>query len=126
MGQAIVEFTARGPARDVSAAIEACAAERRVVNALVVPWESDASTLRMAVTSMRGDGWAIEHTNLGTITLANLGDVTRVAVFPHDPDPSGSDSSKADARDKLTGVLVAFARDIEQKLASAAATGLPR
>ena len=34
-----------------------------------MPWESDASTLSMAITAVKIDGWAIEHTNLGTITL---------------------------------------------------------
>jgi hypothetical protein len=117
-GQVIVEFTARGAARDVSAAIEACAAERRIVSALVVPWESDASTLRMAVTSTTGDGWALEHTDLGTITLDSQGDVTRVAVIPHDADRSNPDSAGADAQNRLSAVLVSFAREIERKLAS--------
>ena len=78
-----MEFTARGSARVVSRAIEEYARAQGHVNALVVPWESDASTLTMAVTSVKSDGWAIEHTNLGTIRLSAAGDeATRVAVEP--------------------------------------------
>jgi len=36
------------------------------ITAIVVPWEGTATTMSMAVTSVRADGWAIEHTNLGT------------------------------------------------------------
>jgi hypothetical protein len=101
----IVDFTARGSNRALASAIEQLAAERRVVNALVVPWESDATTVRMAVTATKVDGWAIEHTNLGTVALADVGtDLTRVVVTAE----SGSDSSS---------MLVAFARQIERKLA---------
>ncbi len=121
MDRAIVEFTVRGPAESVSAAIEACAAERRVVSALVVPWESDASTLRMAVTLTTGDGWAGEHTNIGTITLAAFGDATRVAVVAHEPGLSAVESPDAAAREKLSDILIAFARQIERKLGSTTA-----
>ena len=62
-------ITATGSAHVVSRAIEEYARAQGHVNALVVPWESDASRLTMAVTSVRSDGWAIEHINLGTITL---------------------------------------------------------
>jgi hypothetical protein len=125
-GRAIAEFTAHGSVRAVSAAIEACAAERRVVSALVVPWESDASTLRMSVTSTTGDPRAAEHTNLGTITLDSLGDVTRVAVVAHEPEPSGADDGDPDAQDKRAGVLAAFARQVERKLASTVLTERPQ
>jgi hypothetical protein len=57
----------------VSRAIEDCATEQRTVSAIVVPWESDAATLSMSVTAVSGDGWAIEHANLGTIRLIDLG-----------------------------------------------------
>jgi hypothetical protein len=111
---AIVEFTAAGPAHAVAAAIEAYAAERRVVSALVVPWESDAVTLRMAVTSMKSEGWAIEHTNLGTISLADLGgDLVRIAVVAAE---AGSGASS----------LTTFARQIERKFsATSSASGAP-
>jgi hypothetical protein len=104
----LVEFTAAGAARAVASAIEAYAAERRIVSALVVPWESDAATLRMAVTSMKSDGWAIEHTNLGTISLVDLGnDRVRVAVVADDN--HGGEP------------LTSFARQLERKFGPAPA-----
>ena len=101
---AIVDFTTRGANRALASAIEELAAERRVVSALVVPWESDATTVRMAVTATKVDGWAIEHTNLGTVELADLGSgLTRIVVTG---DSSGETSS----------MLATFARQIERKL----------
>jgi hypothetical protein len=77
----MVEFVASGTPRDVSRAIEAYAQDQRSVSALVVPWESDRQTISMSVTAVAGEGWAIEHTNLGTIRLTDLGnDQTRVAA----------------------------------------------
>jgi hypothetical protein len=120
MRSPILEFTAPGSARAVARGIEAYAAERRVVSALVVPWESDATVLSMAVTSTRGDGWAIEHANLGTIALADLGgDRTRIAVIGHEPDQPEPDHPATDTRDRRAGVLSAFARQIEQTFAIA-------
>jgi hypothetical protein len=114
---AIVEFTARGSAQAVSAAIEAYAAERRVVTALVVPWESDAATLRMAVTSTKSDGWAIEHTNLGTISLADLGgERTRVAVLAAPVVKDNNNTNRElDLHDEQRKLLTAFARQLERK-----------
>jgi hypothetical protein len=121
----IVEFTARGSARAVSQAIERYAAERRVVNALVVPWESDATTLRMAVTWAKADGWAIEHANLGTIALADLGDGTRVAVYGVEGD-HGAHSDPAHAkRDELAAKLTVFAQQIANWFATADPTAEP-
>jgi hypothetical protein len=41
----------------------------------------------MAVTAVKGDGWAIEHTNLGTIRLVGAGDErTEVAIASEPPD----------------------------------------
>ena len=78
-----VEFVVDGSPRTVSRAIEEYAIEQRMVNALVVPWESDEETLSMSVTSARVDGWAIEHQNLGTIRLTDAGNErTRVALAP--------------------------------------------
>jgi hypothetical protein len=126
MTPTIVEFTASGTARATAAAIEAYAATRRVVSALVVPWESDAVALRMAVTSMNGDGWAIEHTNLGTISLVDLGgNVIRVAVTASAP--AGEDLPDREIRDKQSAVLTAFARQLERKFGLASpATGESR
>jgi hypothetical protein len=77
----MIEFVASGSPRALSRAIEEFAADQRLVNAIVVPWESDATNLSMSVTAVTGDGWAIEHTNLGTIKLTDLGnDRTRFAA----------------------------------------------
>jgi len=57
------------------------------LSAMVVPWESDQKTLSMAITSTRGEGWALEHTNLGTIRLTDLGnDTTRMEILAHHTD----------------------------------------
>jgi hypothetical protein len=83
----MIEFTAARSPRAVSRAIEEYARGQGHVCALVVPWESDRLTLSMAVTAVKGDGWAIEHTNLGTIRLTDLGnDTTRVAIAADEPD----------------------------------------
>ena len=81
LGVTMIEFVASGSPRVIAQAIEAYAAEQRTLTALVVPWESDDASLSMSVTAVAGDGWAIEHTNLGTIRLIDLGDErTRVAA----------------------------------------------
>lgn len=116
----IVEFTALGSPRATAGAIERFAAERRVVTALVVPWESDEATVRMAVTSTKSDGWAIEHTNLGTVSLADAGgERTRVVVVAEEASSSIGDEAMEPAAtpDERRALLVAFARQIEKKLA---------
>src|SRR5438034_8234526 len=109
---AMIEFTTAGTPRDISLAIEQYARATGRVNALVVPWESDATRLSMAVTSVKSDGWAIEHTNLGTITLTVAGpDATRVAI--HAPEQATY------AEPKLATVLDRFAQHLRKTLASA-------
>lgn len=109
MGDKILEFTATGSPRAVSRAIEEFAVGQGSLSAIVVPWESDHVTLSMAVTSSKGDGWAIEHTNLGTIRLTDLGnDLTRVAITAHAPDHV--------ERQKLAALLDGFASQIRRKL----------
>jgi hypothetical protein len=103
-----VEFSATGSPKAVSDAIETLARAQGHLAALVVPWESTASTLSMAVTSVKIDGWAIEHTNLGTITLTADGEATRVAIVGH-PIEHESDG-------KLAKVFDQFARDLQQRL----------
>jgi hypothetical protein len=77
----MIEFVAAGSPRVLSRAIEDFAAAQRIVAAIVVPWESDSVTLTMSVTAVSGDGWAIEHENLGSIRLTDLGgERTRVMV----------------------------------------------
>lgn len=103
-----VEFTAKGPPKAVSDAIEMFARAQGNVAALVVPWESTPSMLSMAVTSVKIDGWAIEHTNLGTITLNADGDGTRVAVLAHPLD--------GEHQARLSKVFDQFANDLRQTL----------
>ena len=83
----MIDFTVSAAPPVVSRAIEAFATGQGSVTALVVPWESHGDTWNMAVTSVKTDGWAIEHTNLGTITLTDLGDGrTRIAAVAGSPD----------------------------------------
>ena len=83
-------FIAAGSPHVVSRAIEELARSQGHVTAIVVPWESDATALSMAVTAVKSDGWAIEHTNLGTIRLTDAGtdrtDVTIAAQLPEHPE----------------------------------------
>jgi hypothetical protein len=106
-----VEFVVAGSPRTVSRAIEEYAIEQRMVNALVVPWESDDETLSMSVTSARIDGWAIEHNNLGTIRLTDVGNGhTRVALAP--ADTARSDQQTPDSPGRL---FDNFARLIQRR-----------
>ena len=62
----------------------------------------------MAVTAQKIDGWAIEHTNIGTIKLSNLGSqLTRVVVVLHARE-------QAD-QPKLAALLNGFAQKIQSK-----------
>jgi hypothetical protein len=106
-----IEFVARGSADAVSRAIEQYAHGQGHVSAIVVPWESDRVTLNMAVTSVKSDGWAIEHTNLGTITLTDLGnDATRVAIAAHEPDHAD--------KTPLSALFDRFARQLQTRFQS--------
>jgi len=107
-----VEFVAAGSPPAVSRAIEEYARGQSGVSAIVVPWESNAVTLSMAVTSVKSDGWAIEHTNLGTILLTDLGrERTRVAVAPQPPDHPD--------RTQLAAVFERFARELQRRFEAA-------
>ena len=109
MADEILQFTASASPSVVSRAIEQYAAGQGRLNALVVPWESDPATLSMAVTAVKSDGWAIEHTNLGTIRLTDLGnESTLVAVVAHEPDHA--------EKQKLAMLFDAFAREIQSML----------
>jgi hypothetical protein len=101
------EFVTRGPARVVSRAIEQYAQTEGHVSAIVVPWEGTDSTMSMAVTSVRADGWAIEHINLGTITLTDLGNgTTAVALAADEPDADHADKARLLALfDRFAGQL---------------------
>src|SRR5450755_3898050 len=82
MSEKLFEFMTAGSPRTVSGAIEQLAIGLGSLTAIVVPWESDRATLCMAVTSTQGEGWALEHTNLGTVRLTDLGnESTRVEIL---------------------------------------------
>jgi hypothetical protein len=106
-----MEFVASGSPRTVSRAIEEYARAHGHVSAIVVPWEGTATSLSMSVTSVKADGWAIEHTNLGTITLTDRQDgTTAVAVATHDPDHP--------ERNRLSALFDRFARQLQQQFES--------
>jgi hypothetical protein len=106
----MIEFVASGTPRALSRAIEAYAAENRTVSALVVPWESDEGVLSMSVTAVAGEGWAIEHTNLGTIRLTALeNDRTRIAV---------ARDARAPEHQKQTRLFDQFAEQVAQRFRS--------
>ena len=107
-----IDFVAKGSPREVSCAIEELAHGQGHVSAIVVPWESSGDVLRMSVTSVKSDGWAIEHTNLGTVTLTDLGNErTAVAVAAHDPDHA--------EKQKLTSVFDRFAQQLKTRFDAA-------
>ena len=107
----VASFVAKGSPTSVSNAIETFARAHGHVTALVVPWESTPATLSMAVTAVKIDGWAIEHTNLGTITLTAIGaETTRVAIEAPDQTPQ--------AEPKLAAVFDRFAQHLQKKLAT--------
>jgi len=85
-----VEFIAKGAARDVAHAVEQFAHAQGRVSAIVVPWEGTATTVSMSVTAVRADGWAIEHLNLGTITLTDRADGTTAVALAADESYRGS------------------------------------
>jgi hypothetical protein len=81
MSEELLQFTVPGSPRDVARAVEEFAVGLGSLTAIVVPWESDRTTLVMTVTSTQGEGRFLEHTDLGTVRLIDLGNAsTRVAV----------------------------------------------
>ena len=90
MSEKLFEFVTSGSPRALSGAIEQLAIGHGSLTAIIVPWESDRNTLCMAVASTQGEGWALEHTNLGTVRLTDLGnETTRIEVLAdiqHHPD----------------------------------------
>jgi hypothetical protein len=111
----LLEFTAAGSPEALSRAIEEYARGQGTVTAIVVPWESQGDTLSMAVTSAKTDGWAIEHTNLGTIRVTGLGDEkSRVAIVPEAP--------RHPDQARLAAVFDRFARELQGRFAVAPST----
>jgi hypothetical protein len=112
MSEEFIQFTVSGSPRVVSRAIEEYAAGHGSLHAIVVPWESDTVTLSMAVTSAKADGWAIEHTNLGTVKLTDMGnDSTRVVFAPAEPDHA--------EKKRLVALFDGFARQVQSRLQTA-------
>jgi hypothetical protein len=112
MNEQSIEFTVTGSPRAVSRAIEQYATGHGSLHAIVVPWESDELTLSMAVTSAKADGWAIEHTDLGTIRLTSLeNDSTRVICKAREPDHA--------EKKKLAALFDRFARQIQSSMQTA-------
>ena len=109
MTEKAFDFTVTGSPRAISRAIEEFATGQGSLAAIVVPWESNHEMLSMAVTSTKGEGWALEHTNLGTIKLTDLGnDVTRVEIVAHKPDHAETQ--------KLAALFHGFASQIQNRL----------
>ena len=103
-----VTFTATGSPQVVSRAIEEYARGQGNLTAIVVPWESDNTMLSMAVTAVKSDGWAIEHTNLGTIRLIAAGqERTEVAIIAEPPDHPEPQ--------KLAAVFDRFVQQVQSK-----------
>jgi len=104
----IVRFTVTGSPQTVSRAIEEYARGAGHVTAIVVPWESDGTSLSMAVTAVKADGWAIEHTNLGTIRLIDAGEErTELAITAEPPDHPD--------RPQLTALFDRFVRQVQSR-----------
>src|SRR5262249_29154677 len=108
----MTEFDVNRPPKSVADEIERCARAHGSVTALVVPWESTPTTLNMAVTLVKADGWAIEHTNLGTIRLTAAGAGTRVTALPHD--------APGDDQAKHATLFERFGREVERRLTETA------
>jgi hypothetical protein len=112
MSEKLFEFTTPGSPRAVSGAIEQLAAGQGSLSAIVVPWESDRTTLSMAVASTQGEGHALEHTNLGTVRLTDMGnDTTRVEVL--------ADFSGHAEQQKLARAFARFSSEIQSQLQAA-------
>jgi len=109
MSEKLFEFVTPGSHRAVSGAIEQLALGQGSLSAIVVPWESDRNMLCMAVASTQGEGFALEHTNLGTIRLTDLGnETTRVevlAALQHHPESQ-----------KLAKLFARFSIELQSKL----------
>ena len=109
MSEKLFEFMTPGSPRAVSGAIEQFAIGLGSLTAIVVPWESDRTTLCMAVASTQGEGWALEHTNLGTVRLTDMGnEMTRVEIL--------ADIQHHTDQQKLTKLFGRFSSEIQSRL----------
>ncbi len=109
MSEKLFEFMTSGTPRTVSAAVEQLAIGLGSLTVIVVPWESDRTTLCMAVTSTQGEGWALEHTNMGTIRLTDMGnETTRVEIL--------ADLQHHAEQQKLAKLFARFSTEIQTRL----------
>jgi len=109
MSEKLFEFMTSGTPRAVSGAVEQLAIGLGSLTAIVVPWESDRTTLCMAVASTQGEGWALEHTNLGTVRLTDMGnEMTRVEVL--------ADLHHHSEQQKLAKLFARFSTEIQTRL----------
>ncbi len=109
MSEKLFEFVTAGSARSVSGAIEQVAIGVGSLTAIIVPWESDRTTLCMAIASTQGEGWALEHTNLGTIRLTDLGnETTRVEIL--------ADLQNHPENQRLAKLFARFSSEIQSRL----------
>ena len=109
MSEKLFEFFTSGTPRSVSGTVEQLAIGLGSLTAIVVPWESDRTTLCMAVASTQGEGWALEHTNLGTIRLTDMGnETTRVEVI--------ADLKENTEHQKFAKLFSRFSSEIQSQL----------
>lgn len=109
MSEKLFEFVTSGSPRALSGTIEQVAAGVGSLSAIVVPWESNQTTLSMAVASTQGEGHALIHTNLGTVRLTDMGNErTRVEILSE---------SFSDAEQQRLGRLFArFSSQVQSQL----------
>lgn len=109
MSEKLFEFITPGSPRALSGAVEQLALGQGSLTAIVVPWESDRDTLCMAVTSTQGEGYALVHTNLGTVRLTDLGnDTSRVEIL--------ADLENHPESQKLGKLFARFSSELQSRL----------
>ena len=109
MSEKLFEFVTQGSPRALSGAVEQLAVGQGSLTAIVVPWESDRTTLSMAIASTQGEGWALEHTNLGTVRLIDLGnETTRVEIL--------ADLQNHPENQRLAKAFARFSSEIQSRL----------
>jgi hypothetical protein len=112
MSEKLFEFVTAGSPRAVSGAIEQFAIGLGSVTAVIVPWESDRTTLSMAGASTQGEGWALEHTNIGTLRLIDAGnETTRVEVL--------SDLQSHAEQQRLANLFARFSSQLQSRFQAA-------
>jgi hypothetical protein len=109
MSEKLFEFMTTGTPRTVSGAIEQFAIGLGSLTAIVVPWESDRNILVMAVTSTQGEGWALEHTNLGSVRLTDQGNETTLVEIL-------ADFTNHPEQQRLAKLFSRFSSEIQSRL----------